>query len=518
MGTHDGHVIGATKIVDNGPDNRRFNIVVVAEGYRSSELTQFAGDAERLVAELRATPPFTANMPGINVHRLDVRSTDSGADIPASTGTAAVDKRTAFDARFGAGGLSRLLVVDNALVLNAVNAYVATWHAILVIVNSTTYGGAGGAVGTFSLAPGAHRIALHEMGHSAFGLADEYPYWVGCGAETDHNTHPNTEPTEPNVTINRNRDTIKWRSLIAATTAVPTMSNPNCANCDNRASTVPAGTVGAFEGAHYYHCGAYRPEHDCYMRNLGTPFCAVCRGVITARLRPFQPVNQNGALHQFAWVQGTSNYRYGHHSAPYIGITAGPADTDLSRFAMLHDGSAYRLYCGKTGSGDTLYQFSFDGSSYAYGHRSAPQLTLTGFPADTDPASFSMSHDGTHYQVWRRRTGDPLTLYRGTFTPGTTSYAYSSSPASFSVTGFPADTDWARWDTLHDGTQERLFAFKQGSHTKIYQGSLDPATHAFVYGRNSSDMTLLAGPSNSNSSRSAMLHDGTDYRLYMQAR
>ena len=187
MGTHDGHVIGATKIVDNGPNNRRFNIVVVAEGYRSSELTQFAGDAERLVAELRATPPFTANMPGINVHRLDVRSTDSGADIPASTGTAAVDKRTAFDARFGAGGLSRLLVVDNALVLNAVNAYVATWHAILVIVNSTTYGGAGGAVGTFSLAPGAHRIALHEMGHSAFGLADEYPYWVGCGAETDHN-------------------------------------------------------------------------------------------------------------------------------------------------------------------------------------------------------------------------------------------------------------------------------------------------------------------------------------------
>ena len=33
MGTHDGHVIGATKIVDNGPDNRRFNIVVVAQGY-----------------------------------------------------------------------------------------------------------------------------------------------------------------------------------------------------------------------------------------------------------------------------------------------------------------------------------------------------------------------------------------------------------------------------------------------------------------------------------------------------
>ena len=34
------------------------------------------------------------------------------------------------------------------------------------------------------------------------------------------------------------------------------MSNPNCDAVDSRPSPVAAGTVGLFEGAHYYHCGA----------------------------------------------------------------------------------------------------------------------------------------------------------------------------------------------------------------------------------------------------------------------
>jgi len=41
-----------------------------------------------------------------------------------------------------------------------------------------------------------------------------------------------------------------------------------------------------FEGAHYYHCGGHRPEFDCKMRNLGVPFCHVCRQVIWNRISP----------------------------------------------------------------------------------------------------------------------------------------------------------------------------------------------------------------------------------------
>ena len=79
------------------------------------------------------------------------------------------------------------------------------------------------------------------------------------------------------MTIRNTRATLKWAWAVDAATAVPTMSNPDCATVDSRPSTVPAGTVGAFEGAHYYHCGAYRPEYGCKMLALGAPFCAVCQ-------------------------------------------------------------------------------------------------------------------------------------------------------------------------------------------------------------------------------------------------
>jgi hypothetical protein len=52
---------------------------------------------------------------------------------------------------------------------------------------------------------------------------------------------------------------------------------------------VPVGTVGLFEGADYYHCGVYRPEFDCRMRNTAKPFCGVCQQVIVKKLTPFLP-------------------------------------------------------------------------------------------------------------------------------------------------------------------------------------------------------------------------------------
>jgi hypothetical protein len=193
--------------------------------------------------------------------------------------------RTYFDATFGANGIRRLLVCNNTTALQVAAAQVPEFSTVLVVVNSTVYGGSGGSIGTYSLANGATEIAIHEMGHTAFGLADEYAYYAG-GNETGHDHHPATEPTEPNVTINTNRTSLKWTWAVASTTALPTMTNPNCAQVDSRPSPVPAGTVGLFEGAHYYHCGAYRPEHSCKMQALSLPFCRVCRQVIWNRIAP----------------------------------------------------------------------------------------------------------------------------------------------------------------------------------------------------------------------------------------
>jgi hypothetical protein len=126
------------------------------------------------------------------------------------------------------------------------------------------------------------------MGHSAFALADEYEYYQGCGSgETGHDSYTGPEPGQPNITIDANRATNEWRALIDAATPMPTTSNANCAVCDPQANPVGARTVGTFEGAGYYHCGIYRPEYDCMMRNLTRYFCGACARAIRGTLRPY---------------------------------------------------------------------------------------------------------------------------------------------------------------------------------------------------------------------------------------
>ena len=289
MGTSDGTILGSTKIVDAGPAQQRWNLVIVSEGYRSSEMGQFAVDAQQFANTLLATAPFDRLRAAINIYRVDVTSTDSGAKDPTKCGGTGAKPRTYFDATFCTNGIRRLLVAKNGRAVNVVGKQVPQWHMALLAVNSPVYGGSGGAVATFSKAPGAVEIALHEIGHSAFGFADEYEYYTGCASDSGHNNHSGSEPGQPNITTNQNRATTKWRSLIQTSTAVPTTKNANCAGCDPQPTPVPAGTIGLFEGADYYHCGVYRPEFNCRMRNINNPFCGVCQQVIVKKLTAFLP-------------------------------------------------------------------------------------------------------------------------------------------------------------------------------------------------------------------------------------
>src|SRR5574340_1185683 len=285
MSTADGAVIGSTQIFGSAPRNRAFNIVLLAEGFTVAQQAAFDTACTQFVTTFRNTQPFDELSPALNVFRVNVSSTDSGADDPVAAGGTGATARTYFDATFGGNNIRRLLICNSTTALQVAAAQVPEFTVVLVVVNSTIYGGSGGGIGTYSLAAGATEIAIHELGHTAFGLADEYPYYAG-GNETGHDHHPAGEPSEPNVTTNSDRNTLKWRWAVAPTTAIPTMSNPNCAQVDNRTSPVPAGTVGLFEGAHYYHCGAFRPEYDCKMRALGVAFCRICRQVIWNRIGP----------------------------------------------------------------------------------------------------------------------------------------------------------------------------------------------------------------------------------------
>lgn len=286
MGASDGSVLSLTKIVDHGPSATRFNLVIVAEGYTASQLNTFESDAASFVAKLFSISPFdeSAVQGGINVYRLNVASTDSGMDDPSVCGGTGASPATYFDATACYLGVNRLIGIDFDLVATTLNAWLPEWDCALVVVNhASIHGGSGShriAVASKYAPWGVdwRLTALHELGHSAGGLADEYHYYIRCGVDTDRDHHPATEPAEVNVTIDGNRATIKWGSLIAATTAMPTTTNPDCSKCPPAPSASLDGIVGAFEGAHYYHCDAFRPQSKCIMKfQLDGSFCAVCR-------------------------------------------------------------------------------------------------------------------------------------------------------------------------------------------------------------------------------------------------
>jgi hypothetical protein len=284
MSASDGRVVRTDKIIDNGPDSERWNLVIIGDGYRETELTTYHTDVDRFVSTLRATAPFDELSSAINIHRIDVVSDDGGADNPNVVPAVTVD--TFFDAKFWDGAWSRVLTINTTLARSVVATQVPAMHQVVCIVNTSTYGGSGAVnehVATCSTHPASALVAIHEMGHSAFGLADEYP-WGGFPP-------PTAEPPQPNVTINTDRGTIKWRALILDDTPIPTMRNQDCGPpTDVDPSTLtPDGPVGAYEGALQSRCNVYRPVSSCKMLANTSPFCPVCSGVIRATLEPFLP-------------------------------------------------------------------------------------------------------------------------------------------------------------------------------------------------------------------------------------
>jgi IgA Peptidase M64 len=232
----DGFVIGSIKIVDHGPPNKLLNIVLISEGYTSAQMSLFASDANKFVNKLFSTSPFDEFKCAINIFRVDVASTMSGADDPATCGDGTTGSgatvTTYFDASFCDWGVRRNLRVDEGSVKNVVDRFVRQWHLILVIINSTLRkGGTGGSIAKTSVAPGWENVAIHEMGHTLFGLADEYDCYSCAANETGHDSYRGLfafEPAEFNITTDSNNTSNKWPDLIVSSTPLPTTSNSDC--------------------------------------------------------------------------------------------------------------------------------------------------------------------------------------------------------------------------------------------------------------------------------------------------
>ncbi len=241
-------------LVSGGGDRATaLDVLFLPDGYTAGELGQFAADVDNHLSALFANPDWGAYRGSINLWRLDVPSNQSGI------GEAGVPGDTAFD-------VTRSTTITRLLQIATTEGQAAADQAgrrigaekVVVIANTAEHGGGGGPIPVVGRA--SPDALGHELGHSLLHLADEYSYYGGGGCDR-------SQP-EINVAFSANPSDIPWANLITAATPLPT---PDSA---------PQGTVGAFQGADYCQTGAYRPQHDCLMRNLGAPMCAVCRAAL----------------------------------------------------------------------------------------------------------------------------------------------------------------------------------------------------------------------------------------------
>jgi hypothetical protein len=252
-------VFPVNEVLITGPSDKRVNIVFLSEGYLDVEMGQFEIDVQTVLDDLFTVSPYLEYQNYFNVYTIEVPSQQSGTDHPGTAedcpdGLPTFHNNTYFNATFDYAGIHRLLVARNSQgVYETLQDNLPEWDVIFIVVNTDWYGGSGGEFATFSMDEASSEIALHEMGHSFAGLADEYEY----GGLTPYEA--------PNATAETVRDLIRWNVWIDDSTPVPTPE-----------TSTYAGVVGLFEGAVYHAIGWYRPKLDCKMRALGVPFCEIC--------------------------------------------------------------------------------------------------------------------------------------------------------------------------------------------------------------------------------------------------
>jgi hypothetical protein len=335
----------ATTIIETGPSATRMDYVFVGDGYTASEMGKWQADAKMIIDGFMADPLFAANRASMNVRRVDVVSNQSGVDEPDK----GIYRDTAMDGAFNCYNIERLLCVDNAKVLNLVGSVLSPdkRDVIIVVSNSTRYGGSGGEVATLSMHAQSVEIALHEIGHTAFKLADEYDYGT-CDVST--------EPSEGDVSRVSGRN-VKWGSQILASTTVPTAPG-SYAN----------GTIGTFQGAQYCTTGKYRPTENSRMRSLGQPWHGVNERLAKS---VFGKYGSAGGLSQTGTLAsgGTANVPSSGYVQTGAGLISlqlsGPASADFDLALYKWSGSAWTMVAQSNGPTSTE-SISYNGSAGYY--------------------------------------------------------------------------------------------------------------------------------------------------------
>lgn len=226
----------------------RINILIIPDGYTYAQKATMEQHAQALVQAFRNKTPYKEHDHLINYTLVYAYSNSSGTDQCDCGIVLNTAMGTGFQKQSTTCGSSsnRCLYYtnpcDSSVTSNIIAAEQRAPYAdtTIIMVNTSRYGGCGGARAVYSAGnASATEVAIHELGHSLGGLADEYGGNPACGSSAR------------NINTSLNATQGSWPEWILE------LGAPKL-------------------GGQYYDKCIYRPEETCQMRQLGQPFCRVC--------------------------------------------------------------------------------------------------------------------------------------------------------------------------------------------------------------------------------------------------
>jgi hypothetical protein len=308
---HQESAIYASQVIaieNNGDSAEKVDLLILGDGYTAAQHESFVLRATQLSEELLSTPPFKQRRSDFNVWAIAPASAMTGVSRPSTNNYVDSPLGVSFDAfrseRY-------VLTSENKSMRRIASS--APYDFVQILTNTETYGG-GGIYRLYATTSAnsewSSYVFIHEFGHHFAGLADEY-YTSSVSYQSPQVLK---EPYEPNVTINTDRNTLKWRDLVDQSTPLPTpwpkeaydkhsyasqevraqMRKDKVAEAQMNAlfrsgqTTVEQlfskakfrDSIGLFEGANYQPEGTYRSQQNCMMFTRSNHFCKVCANAI----------------------------------------------------------------------------------------------------------------------------------------------------------------------------------------------------------------------------------------------
>lgn len=274
-------------IVEAGPRGTRYNLVVMGDGFGSSDadvLGFYVTAYQKMIDEMMNTDIHTEIAPAFNIFFLQTFSVHSGVTTVDEDGDILVPRNTALDYRYS-GIWSRCWMEGGPATAERIDALIADYipeaDGVIVMLNVDTGGGCNKGTHLAVTKGTSSATWMHEFGHNFGLLGDNY----SCNTSNPCLTYTNAEPSQVNLTTVSTSPAVKWNEWIPPWRPTPTESNQVADVSQD---------VGIFEGATAgttrYDKGLYRPSISGRMKNSSREFNPVGYTAMRSRALQYQQI------------------------------------------------------------------------------------------------------------------------------------------------------------------------------------------------------------------------------------